>query len=208
MVRATGGVTEEGNTSGMRSQQEDEFVSEEMLGRALRRLPRRTPPPDLRSRLRVVASRERMRAIGQNIVFADRLRLFFDNLMRPLALPLAGGLFSTVLLFSMCVMPMYSVHASSTLDVPTSLHTDAELLVTAPIAAAPGDVIVDVTIDAEGRMIDYKVVSGNVSDNETLRRSIEGTLLLTRFVPATRFGQPVEGRMRLSLRTSYIDVKG
>ena len=192
----------------MKREHEDEFLTDEMLERSLRNLPRRTPPPDLRSRLRVVASRERMRAIGQNIVFADRCKLFIDNLMRPLALPLAGGLFSTVLLFSMCVMPMYSVHASSTIDVPTGLRTDATLLVTAPIAAAPEDVILDVSIDAEGRMIDYKIVSGNVSDDYTLRRSIEGALLLTRFVPATRFGQPVEGRMRLSLRTSHIDVKG
>ena len=192
----------------MKREHEDGCVTDEMLESALRNLRRRMPPPDLRSRLRVVASRERTRAMGQNIVFADRCRLFIDNLMRPLALPMAGGLFSTVLLFSMCVMPMYSVHASSTSDVPISLRTDATLLVTAPIAAAPEDVILDVTIDAEGRMIDYKIVSGDASDDETLRRSIEGTLLLTRFVPATRFGQPVEGRMRLSLRTSYIDVKG
>lgn len=192
---------------GMRRDQNG-WVSDETLSRALRSLPRRMSPPDLTSRLRVVASRERLRAVGRNIVFADRCRLFFDNLMRPLALPFAGGIFSTVLLFSMCMMPMYSVHASSTRDVPTILRTDAELLVTAPIASDSGDVIVDVTIDPEGRMIDYKIVSGNVAFNEPLRRSIEGTLLLTRFVPATAFGQPVEGRMRVSLRTSYIDVKG
>lgn len=197
----------------MRRVQEQGLVSDERLSRMLRNLPRRMPPPDLTSRLRVAASRERLRVMGSNIVFRDRLRLFFDNLMRPLALPFAGGIFSTVLLFSMCMMPMYSVHASSTSDVPTILRTDAEVLVTSPIASppmvtTPGDVIVDLTIDPEGRMIDYKIVSGNVGYNEALRRSIEGTLLMTRFVPATSFGQPVEGRMRLSLRTSYIDVRG
>jgi len=191
----------------MKRDSEDVLLKDEGLSRALRSLPRRVPPADFTSSLRVVASRERLRALGRNIVFADRFRLFFDNLMRPLALPFAGGVFSTVVLFSI-LMPMYPVHASSTTDVPTGLRTEAALLVTAPIAASPGDVIVDVTIDADGRMIDYKVISGNVARDETLRRSIEGTLLLTRFVPATAFGQPVEGRMRLSLRTNHIDVKG
>ena len=186
----------------------DGSLTDESLNRALRSLARRRPPAELTSRLLVAASRERLRVAGQSIVFADRCRLFFDNLMRPLALPFAGGIFSTVLLFSMCMMPLYSVHASSIIDVPTGLHTDAQLLLTAPIAASPGDVIVDVSIDAEGRMIDYKILSGGGSRDEALRRSIEGTLLLTRFVPATAFGQPVEGRMRLSLRTSRIDVRG
>jgi hypothetical protein len=192
----------------MRREHDEGLITDEMLSRTLRSLPRRLPPADLTSRLRVVASRERLRTIGLNIAFRDRFRLFVDNLMRPLALPFAGGIFSTVLLFSMCMMPMYSVHASSSSDVPTGLRTDAELLATAPIAASPEDVIVDVTIDPEGRMIDYKIVSGNVSRDEALRRSIEGTLLLTRFVPATAFGQPVEGRIRLLLWTSYVDVKG
>ncbi|HUA82794.1 MAG TPA: hypothetical protein VMB85_02970 [Bryobacteraceae bacterium] len=192
----------------MRPEHDEALITDEMLSRTLRSLPRRLPPADLTSRLRVAASRERLRAIGLNIAFRDRFRLFFDNLMRPLALPFAGGVFSTVLLFSMCMMPMYSVHASSTSDVPTGLRTDAELLATAPIAASPEDVIVDVTIDREGRMIDYKIVCGNVARDEALRRSIEGTLLLTRFVPATAFGQPVEGRIRLLLWTSYVNVKG
>jgi hypothetical protein len=192
----------------MKRQQDEGLITDEMLSRTLRSLPLRLPPAELTSRLRVVASRERLRTIGLNIAFRDRFRLFVDNLMRPLALPFAGGIFSTVLLFSMCMMPMYSVHASSSSDVPTGLRTDAALLATAPIAASPEDVIVDVTIDPEGRMIDYKIVCGNVSSDEALRRSIEGTLLLTRFVPATAFGQPVEGRIRLLLWTSYVDVKG
>jgi hypothetical protein len=192
------------NKHGLRN----ERFTDEVLSLALRSLPRRLPPADLTSRLRIIASRERLRVMGNSLVFGDRFRLFFDNLMRPLALPFAGGIFSTVLLFSMCMMPMYSVHASSTFDVPTGLHTDAALWATAPIDASSGDVIVDVTIDADGRMIDYKIVSGNLCKNEKLRRSIEGALLLTRFVPATAFGQPVEGRMRLLLQTSRIDVKG
>lgn len=187
----------------------EHVLSDESLSRALRGLPRCTPPPDLASSLRVIASRERRRRVyGRGPALADRLHLVFNNLMRPLALPFAGGLFSAIALFGMCLVPMYPVRGSSSFDVPTGLTTPAALDTTAPIAANTGDVIVDVTVDACGRMVDYKIVSGNASRDESLRRSIEGTLLRTTFIPATALGQPVEGRMRLSLCTIHIDVKG
>ncbi len=179
------------------------------LGRALQCLPRRVPPPSLTSSLRVIASRERRRhAYSPSAAFADRLRLFCDNLMRPLALPLAGGLASTIILFSMWLGPGYTVRASSNLDVPTVLTTEASIRKTAPIAENTGDVIVDVTVDGQGRMVDYSIVNGNIAKEEAMRRRIEGVLLLIEFNPATAFGQPVEGRIRLSLSASHIDVKG
>jgi len=187
----------------------EHVLSDETLSRALRSLPRRQPPAHLASSLRVIASREQRRLVyGRGAATADRMRLFFNNLMRPLALPFAGGLFSAVALFSMCLVPMYPVRGSSTFDVPTGLTTPAALETTAPIAADTGDVIVDVTVDALGRMVDYKIVSGYATPDQSLRRSIEGTLLRTTFIPATALGQPVEGKMRLSLRTIHIDVKG
>jgi len=179
------------------------------LSRALRSLPRRVPPPNLTSSLRVIASREqRRRVYGYRNDLADRFRLFADNLMRPLALPFAGGVFSTVVLFSMWLGPSHTVRASSTLDVPTALATEASIRKTAPIAESTADVIVDVVVDGQGRMIDYSIVSGNFTKDEAMRRRIEGMLLLIEFNPATSFGQPVEGRMRLSLSASHIDVKG
>jgi hypothetical protein len=193
----------------MKRDPEEMLRNDETISHALRSLPRRLPPPGLNSSLRVLASRERRRRVyGSTIAFRDRLRLFTDNLMRPLALPFAGGVFSTVILFSMCVVPAYPVRGSSTFDVPTGLTTAATVKLTAPIAAHAGDVVVDITVDGYGRMIDYTIVSGNASNNAALRRSIEGILLLTMFTPATSFGQPVEGRIRLSLRSSQIDVKG
>jgi hypothetical protein len=182
-------------------------LKDDALSRALRSLPRRTPPTGLSSSLRVLASREQRRRIyGSRSAFADRFHLFCENLMRPLALPFAGGVFSTVVLFSMWLGPAYTVRASSTLDVPTALATEASIRKTAPIAESTADVIVDVAIDGQGRMTDYTIVSG--TKDEVMRRRIEGMLLLIEFNPATSFGQPVEGRMRLSLSASHIDVKG
>jgi hypothetical protein len=192
-----------GNDVGLNAMMKDENLSQ-----MLRALPRRLPPPAFRSSLRVVASRERQRrTYGRTATAMDRLRLFADNLMRPLALPFAGGVFSTVILFSMWLGPMYPVRASSNFDVPTILTTEATVKVTAPIASS-GDATVDVTVDGEGRMIGYTVLSGDVSQDEALRRSIESVLLMTRFTPATAFGQPVSGRIRISLHSSHIDVKG
>src|SRR5437764_8327634 len=62
--------------------------------RALRALPQRTPPMELTTRLRIAASRElAQQAMGSSRFrdWAGRLKLALDNLMKPLALPAAGG---------------------------------------------------------------------------------------------------------------------
>jgi hypothetical protein len=178
--------------------------------RALRSLPRLRPPAKLNSALRVLASREIQKIVeGGGLTRMDRFRLAFDNMMRPIALPFAGGVFSAVILFSMWVVPSYPVRASSAFDVPLGITTEAAVRRMAPIATtASEDVVVDLNIDGDGRMVDYAIVSGGVSNDAALRRSIEGFLLLTSFTPATAFGQPVAGRLRLTLRSSHIDVKG
>ncbi|MBZ5601622.1 MAG: hypothetical protein LAO79_04885 [Acidobacteriia bacterium] len=194
----------------MKRDREEMLQRDDQVGQSLRSLPRLRPPARLNSSLRVIASREVQRLVhGRSLTRMDRFRLSFDNLMRPLALPFAGGVFSAVILFSMWVVPSYPVRASSTFDVPLGIQTDASVRRMAPIAAtAEMDVVVDVTIDGLGRMVDYSILSGAVPSDAALRRSIEGFLLLTSFTPATAFGQPVEGRLRLTLRSSHIDVKG
>lgn len=159
-----------------------------------------------------MAARERARLLqGRQMPLSDRVRLFVDNLMRPLALPFAGGIFSAVVLFGMWVIPTYPLRGSSTTDVPTVLTTQAAIKQTGPVGAT-GDVIVDVTVeplaDGTGRMVDYHIVCGNVANDQALRRSIESFLIFTVFQPATALGQPVLGKIRLSLQSSQIDVKG
>jgi len=104
--------------------------------------------------------RERQRLLSQQITWRDRLDLCFKNLMRPMALPLAGGVFSTVALFSTCLVPMYPLRGDASTDIPTVLTTAAAVKQTAPLAGSCGEVVVDVIIDEAGRMVDYKIVSG------------------------------------------------
>lgn len=188
------------------------------LMQALRELPERVPPPSLRTSLRVVASRERQRILQRRTLrdwlttWKDRLELTAKNLMRPLALPFAGGVFSTITLFSLWVVPAYPVvmtnHAT---DVPTALSTsvtvDGSASTGASGAVPVASIIVELSVDGQGRMVDYSVVSGDFQ-NDKERRSLENFLLFTRFVPATSFGKPTSGKMRLQLASARIDVKG
>jgi len=186
------------------------LLNDQSVGKALRSLPRRLPPPGLKASLLVAASREqRRRVYRRRTEIADRLRLFSDNLMQPLALPFAGGLVSAVVLFSMWVVPNYRMPVSRGIDVPIGFFTEATIKDAAPIAASPGDVIVDVDVDNDGRMVDFTIVGGTAPRSEELRRSVETVLLMTRWTPATALGQPVAGKMRLALHlSSSIDVKG
>jgi anti-sigma factor RsiW len=181
----------------------------------LRSLPARTPPAYLTTRLRVLASRERARiairasrgALIQH--WMEHASLIAHNLMRPLALPFAGGLVSAVMLFSMLVVPQFSGNAVVSDDVPTMLTTEATVKSALSFGLADDDIVVDVLVDESGRMLDYWVPDGQQwAANPQLRRSIEKTLVCTQFTPATMFGQPASGKLRITLRRSHVEVKG
>ncbi|MEO8662329.1 MAG: hypothetical protein ABI693_27955 [Bryobacteraceae bacterium] len=185
----------------------------EMRGALLQATPRRVPD-GLQMSLLVLASRERSRTLTRITwssrfqEYRSRVQLFVNNLMRPLAIPFAGGFCSALLLFCMLV-PNFSPRYKAGADVPLGLYTGASLKST--VFGFSGDVVtLDVDIDDQGRMIDYTVTSGHHwMDNPALRRNIENTLLFVRFKPATGFGQPMSGRVQISFQpASYIDVKG
>jgi hypothetical protein len=167
------------------------------------------------ARLQVVASKERQRRL-QRLTWkqwwrttVDSGRLIMMNSMRPFALPFAGGLCSAVMLFSM-VMPGIAVRASDLrFDVPTVLSTEAGIKGVQPIGLSENEVVVDVVIDDQGRMVDYVVVRGQTAmQNTQLRILLENNLLFTTFTPPTAFGQPMSGRIRVSLTANRIEVKG
>ena len=205
------------------------------LRAALKGLRNSAKPSGLTTSLRILASRERRRAAERRSVGAfyrawrERTRLMVHNLMQPLAVPLAGGVFSAVVLFGAWVVPAYPVLAHNGTDVPTNLSTSASVKFTSPIGMSNADIVVDVLIDEQfviappvgtqsadilvdvlideqGRMLEYSVVSGTL--DAVSRRSLENMLMFTEFVPATAFGQPGVGRLRVWLNRSRVDVKG
>jgi len=173
-------------------------------------LPPAVPPPHLNSALRVMASRERTRRLARQHPFrefADRFRLWADNLMRPLAIPLAGGLISAMLLFSM-LMPSLAFPHNSSNDVQVALFTQPAVKAQNPFALPDEDFVVEVIIDGQGRMIDYTITQGpSVVKNSELRRAIENKLLFMEFTTATAFGKPRFGKMYLSFNRTNITVK-
>lgn len=201
---------------------------DQALNRSLRNLPRASAPVGLTPILRDVAVRERQRRLAwrawDQLSYAqrfwrvarqvhDRLQLTFDNVMRPLAVPVAGGVFAAVTLFSMWVVPAYpglSGGASHKVrrDVPTQLTTEVRVQPFSALGSINGDVLLDVTIDDRGRVIDYEIVTAGYAEDAVARRNLESLLMGARFVPATAFGRPTRSKMRLWLSSRRIDVKG
>jgi hypothetical protein len=181
-------------------------IGEEHVSKLLRSLPPRVPPTGLNTSLRVLASRERQRLMGRRGVrhiFASwlaRTSLSSHDLLRPLALPAAGGVFSAIVLFSMWLVPTYPLRAkTSALDIPTQLTTGVQIQrsVTAALSAS---VLVDVDVDDQGHLMGYQIVSGaDVVADPLMRRRMETALWFTTFSPATAFGMPMAGKTRVLL---------
>ena len=178
-------------------------------------LPRRTVPTDLTYRLRVAASRARLETIGLGgrWQWRERLGLSLRHLMRPLALPAVGGLCSAVFLFS-ALMPTFQpafamANSDSPTDVPIVIMTEPTVKYMAPIAFGEGDAEVDLNLDGHGHIMNYKIVSVSGPKSDQLRRAIENNLLFIELWPATSFGKPIAGTVRISFRSAAgIDVRG
>jgi hypothetical protein len=190
--------------------------SAQQLRSSLRSIPARMAPVALTTKLRVIGSHERLRrqrygspgALWRNWL-ADA-RLLFQNLMRPLAIPTFGGVTSSIILFSM-LMPALATRVALTRDdIPTVLNTQVSLKNIVPLAFAHDEVVVELTIDGQGQIADYSIPDcQRMPVSPAMRRAIECNLLFTQFNPATTFGQPKAGKIRISYRgSSHIDVKG
>jgi hypothetical protein len=164
-------------------------------------------PDGLAERLRVLASHERERLLLRVNLAArlrnwrERLQLSFDNMMRPLALPFAGGLLSalsTLVIFAF-VMQTTAFPSNVRSDVrPSMIATDPDGEVVDWVGRAPQllpvteDVSSDATvalllIDPQGRVADYMVAHGEAT------REMKNFFLFSRFTPATSFCQPAWG---------------
>ncbi len=178
------------------------------LRRSLRSLPMAPAPARLVTDLRILASKEilRRRRMGSLSAFLrywiEQCRLPIDNLMRPLALPAAGGLVSAMFIFLMLI-PSLAFLRDSTNDKPTALYTEASVISIADFAShskGSDDTLVEVKIDGSGHMVDYRVLQGQMTSE------IGNLLLFTTFTPATMFLQPTAGT--IVIRRSQIVVKG
>jgi anti-sigma factor RsiW len=177
----------------------------------LKSLPPATVPHRLRTQLQVLASHERARWNATKTLplalhaWAANLKLAADNLMRPLAVPLAGGLASALLLFSLLV-PTLGFRPSVLNDVPTRFYTAANLVEVAPLGIHGDEAVVAVYIDAKGQATDFSVQQGKVSP--AMQADLNQMMFFSRFTPATWFGQPTNGKVLVSFRRINYVVRG
>jgi hypothetical protein len=156
-------------------------------------------PPELALRLRVEVSREAHRQ------WLGWLRVWLDNVLQPVLLPASGGVLAAVVCFCL-IMGSLVVPVSKTPDVPLGSPTPPAVLELAPIDFNTPDapVIVVVPVDAGGRAMGYRVLSGATSPE--LLRQLDRVIYFSNFQPATWYGQPTDGQFVLSLRR--ITVRG
>jgi anti-sigma factor RsiW len=177
----------------------------------LHSLPQARVPARLRMQLLVLASRERVRwNATKTLPLALRtwmidLRLSVDNLMRPLAVPVAGGLASALLLFSM-LMPTLGFRHNVRNDVPIRLYTAATLVEAAPMAVSNDETVVELYVDANGKAMDYSVQRGRISPE--MQADLTKMMYSSVFVPATWFGQPTIGTVLVTFRSLHYVVRG
>src|SRR5260370_33151453 len=187
----------------------------------LSRVPRNLPPADLAVRIRVAAAQSvpTQDLPGRWQKIRDRSELLLDNVFRPLTVPATGGFFSAILVFVLVlqmIVPGTTVRAVQN-DVALNLMRPAELVSLSDYPQAwapeqnevelslPHGLLLDVTVDAQGHMTDYQILSGPHSLE--LRRQLDQMLLFSRFSPMLSFGRPTAGG-HVVLSFSAVRVRG
>jgi hypothetical protein len=177
----------------------------------LRNLPEMSVSPLLHTRLRVIASRERSRqALRRNLAarMADlrsRAKLVFDNLLRPIAVPAVGGMLASFLCIGVIVDTLH-VHPVWDNDIPFGVYTQVMIDDVSPFSLSGHDVMVELTVDKDGKVSDFEVPQGTASPEEL--RDIGNLVLFGSFVPATAFGQPVTGKILVTISHVNINIRG
>lgn len=164
-------------------------------------------PEDLSLKVRLAISHE---AARRRSVHFGNLILHIENALRAFMVPATTGLVATILVFGVLVGLLTSpppVHANAS-DVPLMFVTDPELQPSSFgfTMGAVGDdsLVIEAYVDANGRVQDYRILSG--AENPRDLRELKNMLILTTFRPATWMGTPRPGTAILSF--SKISVKG
>ncbi len=184
------------------------------LRTGLKALPPKTVPSMLSTRLQVIASRERSRLMLRRDLTARlgelraNLKLVFDNLLKPVAVPAVGGLLSSFFCIGMIVDTL-QFHPEWQPDIPVSLFTQVTIEGMSPFSVNGPDVTMQLTVAPNGTVSDFEVSGDGTSPSVTTPgeiREIGNMVLFSTFTPATSFGQPVSGKIVVGSR--HINIRG
>lgn len=168
-------------------------------------------PEDMLLRIRVAVSQERARS--RQSVFHG-WDVAWKNTVGPFLLQAGAGFASAVLLLGSIIVlvTMFAQPqmAQASKDEPLGNPTAPRLVSLSSgagdnqIGDFSGPVVVEVYVNGEGSMYDYRIVSG--PNDAATRSELENLLLTSHFEPARFFGQPVRGLAVLSF--SGVSVRG
>jgi hypothetical protein len=185
----------------------ERFESMQSMRASLRDMAQPRVPATLSTQLRVLASHERARRIARKNLstrvahWVTATRLAFDNMMRPFAVPVTGGLVSSLVMFSL-LLPSLSFRHVHSYEPPLAVaetdvqfgDPDGTIDGTDHARLRPGDAVIygnevslTLLIDDRGHVQDYYLSGGELTDE------MKSFILLSLFTPATVSGQPAWG---------------
>ena len=174
----------------------ESYERSETVGAMLGALQKPRPSSNLEVRILSAISVERLRRAQPSLQWRRR-RTKLGNLIRPVAVPAAGGLLVALILVPTLLSAFWMEPTAYANDIP--LLFLATPVVTAPVMTLPspytvsGDLTILAYIDHRGGVYDYHVASDEPLDMR-IRAQLANALLTSKFAPAKRFGRPTLGR--------------
>jgi hypothetical protein len=159
--------------------------------------------------LRITASHERVRKLAR-VSFSARLESWWgrvlvrlDNAMRPMAMPVAGGMLSALVLFSL-LTPNFSYSRDFSFDPSVDLVTapDGKIVDAYGViprlkpvgnASSSDGTVVMLFVDENGKVRDWRVLRGE------LTYDLKNIILFSTFTPATYDGKPIAGKILVTV---------
>ncbi|HEX4769267.1 MAG TPA: zf-HC2 domain-containing protein [Bryobacteraceae bacterium] len=168
-----------------------------LLRSGLQQLPRPLAPAALKTRLRIVASRER------SYFHESRLEKLWESwkfrvneFMRPITIPATGGLLSSIALFFTLALSIGQTVRAVAYEVPLGSEVRAANLLRVDMRSA---VVLTMNVDGTGRIRDYDVQGGLGSYSGDPMMLVSNNILLPRIPGVLELTQPISGAVRISL---------
>jgi hypothetical protein len=201
-----------------------QFESMQKVRATLRAMNHAPMPVDLTANLRVMASHERQRQLSRATLpsrvryWSDRVRLWFDNLMGPVALPFGGGLLSALVLFSVLVPTLTVQHEDADAGLFTDPYGQVVMQTSSGVYATesggdlprieptyadyPDDAnVVWLAISESGKVQDYSVAKGRLTPD------MKSIIMISQFSPATFLGVPIPGLIKMVQRPARRTIR-
>jgi anti-sigma factor RsiW len=166
-------------------------------------------PADLGLRLRLAISHEHSKRKSS---WLDTVSLKWENAIRPVLLQVSAGFAGTVALVGGIAVLLGLFAAPEPVmanDEPLGAMTSPHFLYSsvnphAIVTGHDGIIVVEASVNSEGKVYDYRIVSG--PESQAVQDQVVDQLLTSVFQPASVFGAPVRGRVVLTF--SGISVRG